>query len=71
MSMNDRQPQKTIKLAQFLKCKGITYTGGEAKIMIQGGDVLVNNTLETRRGRKLVTGDRVTVAGKTYNVELD
>ncbi len=60
----------TIKLGQFLKLVGITPTGGQAKVMIQGGNVLVNNTIETRRGRKLVSGDKVTVGGQTFEVEL-
>lgn len=61
----------TIKLDQFLKLVGIAQTGGQAKLMIQGGDVLVNGMLETRRGRKLVLGDSVTVGGQTFNVELN
>lgn len=61
----------TIKLDQFLKFVGIAQTGGQAKLMIQGGTIKVNEILETRRGRKLVAGDRVTVEGKTFNVELD
>jgi len=61
----------TIKLDQFLKLVGIAPTGGQAKMMIQGGDVLVNSTLETRRGRKLVSGDKVTVGGQTFEVELN
>ncbi len=60
----------TIKLDQFLKLIGIAPTGGQAKLMIQGGDVLVNDTLETRRGRQLVFGDRVTVGGQTFEVDL-
>ena len=60
----------TIKLDQFLKLVGIAPTGGQAKLMIQGGDVLVNSTLETRRGRKLVLGDQVTVGGQTFEVDL-
>lgn len=60
----------TIKLDQFLKLVGIAQTGGQAKLMIQGGDVLVNGTLETRRGRKLISGDNVTVEGQTFEVEL-
>lgn len=31
----------TIKLDQFLKLVGIAPTGGQAKLMIQGGDVFV------------------------------
>lgn len=61
----------TIKLDQFLKLVGVAATGGQAKLMIQGGDVLVNGMLETRRGRKLVSGDRVTVGEQTFAVELD
>ena len=59
-----------IKLDQFLKWQGIAQTGGEAKIIIKQGMVEVNGEEEIRRGRKLITGDRVTVAGTTHRVEL-
>ena len=59
----------TIKLDQFLKWVGVAQTGGEAKLMIQGGLVKVNGATETRRGRKLVMGDSVLVQGATYEVE--
>ena len=61
-------PIQTIKLDQFLKWVGVASTGGEAKLMIQGGDVTVNGIIETRRGRKLVEGDLVSVQGETYRV---
>ena len=61
----------TIKLDQFLKFVGIAPTGGQAKLMIQDGDVRVNGTIETRRGRKLVPGDKVTVVGQTFEVDLN
>ncbi len=60
----------TIKLGQFLKWQGLVQTGGEAKVRIQGGEVLVNGILETRRGRKLISGDQVTIDHKTYQVQL-
>lgn len=60
----------TIKLDQFLKLLGIAETGGHAKLMIQGGEVKVNGTIETRRGRQLVEGDRVMVEGQTFSVNL-
>jgi len=59
-----------IKLAQFLKQNQLVQTGGEAKLIIQNGDVKVNGALETRRGRKLIEGDRVTVQGQTHIVHL-
>jgi ribosome-associated protein len=59
---------KMIKLDQFLKLVGIASTGGQAKLMIIDGDVKVNGTVETRRGRKLVSSDQVTVEGQTFKV---
>jgi ribosome-associated protein len=61
----------TIKLNQFLKLMGIASTGGQAKLMIQGGEVLLNGVQETRRAKKLVPGDKVTVNGQTLVVNLD
>lgn len=61
--------EKTIKLDQFLKWVGAAQTGGEAKLMIQGGFVKVNGETETRRARKLVKGDAVMVQEATYKVE--
>jgi ribosome-associated protein len=60
----------TIKLDQFLKYVGCVQTGGQAKILIKYGDVEVNGTVETRRGRKLVSGDRVTVNQEQFIVDL-
>ncbi|PSB09882.1 RNA-binding protein [Pleurocapsa sp. CCALA 161] len=68
--MKDLTLTPHIKLDQFLKWQGIAQTGGEAKIIIKQGIVMVNEETELRRGRKLVTGDRVTVAGTTHRVEL-
>jgi ribosome-associated protein len=45
-------------------------SGGEAKHLIQSGEVQVNGVTETRRGRKLAVGDRVSTMGKTFKVEL-
>lgn len=60
----------TIKLDQFLKYVGCVQTGGQAKILIKYGDVEVNGSVETRRGRKLVAGDRVTVNQESFIVDL-
>lgn len=64
-------PEETIKLDQFLKLAGIVQTGGEAKLLIQAGEVQVNGVVETRRGRKLLVGDRIDVYGETLIVEAD
>lgn len=60
-----------IKLDQYLKLMGVAQTGGQAKLLIQAGEVEVNGAIETRRGRKLALGDRVTIDTETFIVELD
>jgi ribosome-associated protein len=59
-----------IKLDSFMKWKNLVETGGQAKLLIQNGEVRVNGKIETRRGRKLVNGDKVTFRGKTLIVTL-
>lgn len=53
-----------IKLDSFLKWAGAADTGGEAKLLIQQGEVSVNGQPESRRGRKLHPGDVVNVRGR-------
>ena len=48
-----------IKLDSFLKFAGICSTGGEAKIFIMEGSVLVNGVPCLQRGKKLVNDDVV------------
>ena len=62
--------EKHIKLDSFMKWQNLVETGGQAKLIIQGGEVRVNGKIETRRGRKLVNGDKVTYQGKTLTVEI-
>ena len=58
-----------IKLDSFLKAVTAVSSGGEAKILIQDGQVKVNNEIESRRGRKLRQGDRVTLGRSEFLVE--
>jgi ribosome-associated protein len=66
-----RDAESTIQLAQFLKLQGLVGTGGEAKVLIQRGDVRVNGAIETRRGRRLRPGDQVELAGSMRVVPSD
>ncbi len=65
------QSESTIQLDQFLKVQGLVGTGGQAKLVIQGGEVRVNGAVETRRKKKLRAGDRVTFNGQTLVVEFE
>ena len=58
----------TIRLDQFLKSQGVVGTGGQAKLVIQDGQVLVNGTPETRRRRQLRSGDVVQFEGQQFVV---
>jgi ribosome-associated protein len=57
-----------ITLGQALKSASIAGTGGEAKVLIQTGEVHVNGEVETRRGRKLEKGDVVEVGDERLEV---
>jgi ribosome-associated protein len=57
-----------ITLGQALKVANIVGTGGEAKVLIQTGEVRVNGEVETRRGLKLREGDLVEVGNERMEV---
>lgn len=58
-------------LDQFLKLQGAVSTGGEAKLLIQSGDVKLNGQVETRRRKKLAIGDLVEIGGHKFRVTED
>lgn len=60
-----------IKLDAFLKYAGAVGTGGEGKILIAEGHVLVNDEVCTMRGKKLRPGDKVAIADDVYLVCSD
>ena len=57
-----------IKLDAFLKFAAVCGTGGEAKLMIENGEVFVNGEACTMRGKKLRPGDTITFNGTDYTV---
>ena len=57
-----------IRLGQAMKLAGLVDEGSEAKEAILDGQVLVNNEVETRRGRKLREGDVFAFEGKEIQV---
>ena len=54
-----------IQLNQLLKASGIVYSGGEAKMLISEGQVIVNNEVELRLRRKIKISDQVQVGDTT------
>ena len=57
-----------ITLGQALKAVALVGTGGEAKVLIQSGEVTVNGEVEIRRGRRLMEGDVIEVGGERLEV---
>lgn len=58
-----------IKLGQALKLAGLVSSGIDAKFVVQDGQVKVNGEVDTRRGKKLVTGDTFEFDGTIVEVE--
>jgi len=57
-----------IKLDQFLKWVNLVSSGAEAKMLITDGQVIVNDEVELRRGKKLRKNDIIKVGGKVFVV---
>lgn len=49
--------EEFIRLDNLLKFAGVVDTGGQAKFIIQNGEVLVNGEVCTMRGKKMRDGD--------------
>lgn len=63
----DREP---IELYKILKMENWVASGGEAKFAIADGQVLVNNAVETRRRKKIFSGDTVAFAGHRIHIRV-
>lgn len=58
-----------ITLGQMLKLANVVESGGIAKMVIIDGLVKVNGEVETRRGKKLYSGDIVSFEGQDYLIK--
>ena len=57
-----------IKLDQLMKFADMVDSGGEAKMLIAQGLVLVNGEICTQRGKKIRPGDEVEFDGQNYQI---
>ena len=58
-----------IKLDSFLKYCSLVSSGGQAKQLIENGEVLVNKEKCLMRGKKLKHGDIVQTLNQTFIIE--
>ncbi|MBL1141899.1 MAG: RNA-binding S4 domain-containing protein [Proteobacteria bacterium] len=49
--------KEPVELYKLLKFEGMAASGGEAKHLISEGNVIVNGIIETRKRKKIVSGD--------------
>lgn len=57
---------ESIRLGQFLKLADLVEQGSDVRPLLAEGLVTVNGEVETRRGRQLVKGDVVELAGSSH-----
>lgn len=57
-----------IRLGQFLKLADLVDSGSDVRPLVAAGEVRVNGTTETRRGRRLARGDVVALGGDEVRV---
>ncbi|MDP2176851.1 MAG: RNA-binding S4 domain-containing protein [Bacteroidota bacterium] len=62
--------QEFIPLIQLLKYVGIANTGSEASYLVDSGQVLCNNFVETRKRYKVKQGDIILVSNRKIEVVI-
>lgn len=60
-----------IALYQILKFEALVSSGGEAKVAIDDGRVLVNGEVETRRRKKIIAGDIIEFEKQQFKIVLN
>jgi ribosome-associated protein len=59
-----------VELYKILKFESLVDSGGLAKTVIADGLVLVNGAVETRKRRKILSGDVIRFAGEELKIRL-
>lgn len=63
-----KENEEFIRLDCIIKMSGDVQTGGQAKIVIQNGEVKVNGETCTMRGKKMRKGDKAEFNGTVFEV---
>ena len=62
--------EEPIALYQVLKLENLVGSGGEAKYVISMGLVVVNGVVETRKRKKIFSGDEIGFGDETLRVRV-
>ena len=63
----NREP---VELYKILKFENIVSSGGEAKTVIDEGHVMLNGLVETRKRKKIISGDIIEFMGNEFKIVL-
>ena len=62
--------KEPVELYKILKFEALVSSGGEAKQAIANGMVIVNGAVETRKRKKIVSGDIIEFADEILQMQL-
>lgn len=62
--------KEPVELYKILKFEGIVSSGGEAKAVIDDGQVLVNGEIEKRKRKKIMSGDVIKFMEDEFKILL-
>jgi ribosome-associated protein len=63
--------KQTVELFKILKFEGMVSSGGEAKMVIADGLVVVNGDVETRKRKKIINGDVIEFGEDIIRIEFN
>ncbi|MBI4621517.1 MAG: RNA-binding S4 domain-containing protein [Desulfobacterales bacterium] len=62
--------EEPIELYKILKFENMVGSGGEAKYVISEGQVLVNGRVETRKRKKIISGDIIEFKNEKISIQV-
>ncbi len=62
--------REPVELYKILKFEGMVASGGQAKVVVAAGQVLVNGKIETQKRKKIVAGDTIEFDNERIGIKL-
>ena len=62
--------REPVELYKILKFEGMVASGGQAKVVVAAGQVLVNGKIETQKRKKILSGDTIEFNNEKIGIKL-
>lgn len=62
--------REPVELYKILKFEGMVASGGQAKVLVAAGQVLVNGKIETQKRKKIIAGDTIEFNNEKIGIKL-